>query len=348
MAGAEVVDRQADAHGTAAAPARSRARGGVGHHDRLGDLQFERRRRRPELAQQPGDVLAERRPSGWPPTGSRPRAAVAGVASTRGTGGRVLEHPHGERTDQARRSASGMNSAGGSRPRVGWFQRTRASTPTRLRVGQRDLWLEVEDQLIALDYTFWSSLSHQQAVGVGVSAPGVVDLKANVQALGLVHGHVRALQEQGGGLRVRGTAPARQSPPPAPAGPRPRRASPVAVGRDPRLGLGIVSPSSGRRRIRPRRAGPRDASSPARGGQPGAHLLQQRVARLVAQRVVYLLEVVQVQAAPRRRDPPPPRRFTRSGECGTVGQPGECVVGGVVEVLAAPAGAAPWKRRPRS
>ena len=47
-------------------------------------------------------------------------------------------------------SATGMNSAGDSRPRAGWFQRSRASTPTTLPARKVDDRLIVDLELAAV------------------------------------------------------------------------------------------------------------------------------------------------------------------------------------------------------
>ena len=89
-----------------------------------------------------------------------------------------------------------MNSSGGTSPRVGWFQRTSASTPVTGDVTGRqgDLGLVVQLELARVQ---GSAQRCEQAEPVGrvAVAGGVVHLDAGVLLLGQVHRDVGAMHE---------------------------------------------------------------------------------------------------------------------------------------------------------
>ena len=88
-------------------------------------------------------------------------------------------------------SASGMNSSGRTRPRVGWRQRTSASTPATRRRSSGDLGLVVQLELAVVDRPAQRA-EQAEPVGEWRSRVGGVDLDAGALVLGDVHRDVGA------------------------------------------------------------------------------------------------------------------------------------------------------------
>ena len=149
VAGAVVVDRRPDAEPAQVAQHLAAALG-VGHQGVLDQFQGQRRRRQVRAARSASETLQgevevvdvgrrqvdrDRHLLLRPPAGRRPSSDSSITVSV-----------SGRRSPAC--SAAGSSSAGDSRPRVGWFQRTRASHAHDPAVGQGDLRLQVDDELV--------------------------------------------------------------------------------------------------------------------------------------------------------------------------------------------------------
>ena len=99
-------------------------------------------------------------------------------------------------------SARGMNSVGGTRPRAGWFQRHRASTPVIWPDAEVEGRLVVQEQLPGLQGAPQVGLELHPCDQLGVH-PGVVALEpALAGRLGPVHGQVGVAQQLVGPVDV--------------------------------------------------------------------------------------------------------------------------------------------------
>ena len=192
-------------------------------------------------------------------------------------------------------SASAMNASGYRKPRSGCCQRTSASTPTAVSVAQVGLGLEVQDELVVVDRAAQVGDQREVLAVVGVGG-AVVERVAAVGALGRVHGDVGVLEQRLGVLAVLGVE---RDPDArldldadvlelealgdrrAHAGRRVERV----------LGAADVGEQDGE--LVAAEAGDRVAR-PQRRGQALADRAQQQVAVVVAERVVDLLEAVEV------------------------------------------------------
>ena len=212
-------------------------------------------------------------------------------------------------------SASGMKTSGRSRPWTGCCQRASASTPTisaRASVGLR---LEVHLDLVAVERPLQLRGEREPVAGVRV-ALGRVELAPRSGLLRLVHRDIGAPQqlvrpcrrEPGRARSRRSRRPGARDPAPRTA-PRARRGSGRRPSRANGLVRGCVEDDAELVAAEPRQGvdGPQDAR------EPRADLAQQLVAAVVAERVVQLLEVVEVddqhghalaRGARRGRSPP--------------------------------------------
>ena len=236
-------------------------------------------------------------------------------------------------------SASGMNSSGAMSPRSGWCQRSRPRRrspgpwPARPGAGSGARARRPRSRCAA-------RRPARRRRGLYWSRSGGVGVDARVGGLGRVHRHVGPLQE-GGGVVRRGRAPRRCRCWRRPRG-RGRRRRTAARGR------GATSPAIGRGVLVGRHVGEQDGELVA--AEPGdrvaarrrrsrsrlADLAQQLVADVVAERVVDLLEAVEVDQEDRDLVLRPrlgQRLVDAAAEQPPVRQGGEGVVEGLVLLL---------------
>ena len=230
-------------------------------------------------------------------------------------------------------SASGMNLSGSSCPRVGWFQRTSASSPAIAPL------LEVEDRLVVelelggLDRPLEIDLELDPLDDVGVHVRGVGAVAALALGLGPVHREVGVAKERLGVLGAGGDPDARAHVDLAP------------LDRD-RIGERLEDAARGRRRVgrvvdlldqdgELVAAEARDRVGRAQAGlEAGRDRLEELVAGPVAERVVDRLEVVDVD----EEDADRVAASRGAADCereaveeeGAVGHAGERVVEGLV------------------
>jgi len=328
----EVVERDLDAERGDLREHLGGARG-VGHDHVLGDLELQEGGGHPAPGERGGDVAGQ-------PGVDEVRAAQVdrhGQLEARGPPGgalgeREVEHGERERADEARLLGQGEEAGGREQPAgrvLPAHERLDADDAAR---AQLDLRLVVQDELLAVERAREVPEQREARRRVGV-ARGVVVGGARAAALGLVHRDVRALHERVGIRRVRGE----------PGDPDAR----LDVQRDPvvREGLGDRRADELRGAGRPVRGAAREqhgelVAAEAGDEAPVAHrardaradLRQQPVARRVAQRVVELLEAVEVEQ--QEGEPAPGDRLPDPLlEEPAVRQPGERVVQRVVLAL---------------
>src|SRR5205814_1684711 len=96
------------------------------------------------------------------------------------------------------RSATGMKSAGDTKPRSGWFQRTSASTPVMSPSGSATIGLVHQRELVAVQRLAQFGGEPGVLDGARVEVRVVVGVPALAEFLGRVHGDVGAAQQFGG------------------------------------------------------------------------------------------------------------------------------------------------------
>ena len=201
------------------------------------------------------------------------------------------------------RSASGMNSSGGTRPWVGVLPAHQRLHPQDLAAVGVDLGLVVQDKLLLLDGP--AQLAEQgQPTGAVLVQRGVEQHEPGVGLFGRVHGDVGALQQLvgvGGVVGIQGHADAGFH----------VQAQPLECERLLEGGLQLVGDGHGtlaggdlgQQHGELVAAEPGDGVDLAqRAAQPLADLNQELVAVVVAEGVVDLLEPVQVEQQQRSRD----------------------------------------------
>ena len=202
VARAEVVDRERDAE---LVELLEHAAGAlrVADDHRLGDLELEQRRVDAARREQLGQVVeqlgvqeraraeVDRHARRWPWSRQAAtwRARCRGPCLVSGVIRPVC-------------SAIGMNSSGRISPSDGCCQRHSASAPTTRPVGDVDLRLVVQDELVVLDRAAQLAGEREALHGVPVLL-GLVELGAGVVGLGDVHRDVGALQQRLAVLAVR-------------------------------------------------------------------------------------------------------------------------------------------------
>ena len=353
VAGAEVVERRAGRRGRAAREdVRARAR--VGHDGVLGDLERRAGRRdagarssratvvrEVEVEQvRGGDVDRDREVE--PGRRATPRRWARRRRATRSVSGRIRPVC----------SASGRKAAGVSRPRVGCCQRTSASTPLSAAGARCRPWAGSGGRAAARDRRRAARRGARGGRGCASSRSGAVDARPPLRSrLGLVHRDVGVLEQLDRGLRVR------------------REERRCRCSRRPATGMPSSTNGSSRlarRRSAARRAPPRRRSSasttanssppsrasrsPARAPWParrGAERCEQQVAGVVAERVVELLEAVEVdEQEAGRRGPSAIAASRRRASARRLGRPVRSSVSAWRRVSAELADLAEGDRRP--
>ena len=324
VAGAVVVDRDAQAERAQRLEDLASALR-VDHDHALGDLQLERVGGDPVLLEQPGDPLGERlveQVRGREVDGDAEVEAGRAPARELHHGG--LEHEPGDGVHEAallddRQEGVGVeDAAGGVLPA---HQRLGAEDGAGLDV---DLRLVVQDEL-AVHERGVEVLDRLEPGAVGLVELGLVELDARVGVLGGVHRDVRAPQQVGdlhARVVVLGHARARVDAHPGAVDDE-RLHEPVE---DPRGDLASVVGRAERDQERELVAAQPDEQVGVDhpGGEAPRGLAQQLVAGVVAEGVVDLLEVVEVdqdQREPRRCRPRPPGAACRA-RTGSAGCPG--------------------------
>ena len=203
VARAEVVQGDADAQ-VADVTQRGGGQHRVGHQDRLGDFQDEPAGPDAGLVHGRGDLvddavaheLAGRKVDVHDERRRRRRAAAA-TRPAAWQAWRRTQPPSG--TIRPVSSASGMNSIGGTMPRVGWRQRTRASAPDDLAGLELDDRLVLEDELLAARWRAAVRPPWPRRAMTASCIFGFEDLEARLALrLGRVHRHVGVAQQLGG------------------------------------------------------------------------------------------------------------------------------------------------------
>ena len=253
-----------------------------------------------------------------PSVAPRARTGASAASSTYSVSGRIRPVC----------SASGTNSSGGSRPRSGCCQRTSASTLCDAAVREHRLRLVVEDELALLDRAAQLADSAEPR-GRVVVALGVVELDAGVRLLGDVHGDVGARSSVSTSSPCSGKSAMPMLASDVDARPSTSNGSLRAPSRAPRRARRAAVASETRGRSTPNSSPPSRATVSLSRRAPlqrSAERLEQEVAALVPERVVHVLEAVEVdehhgQPAVSSRLPASSAWWTRSWNSVRFGSP---------------------------
>ncbi len=331
VAGAEVVDRQVHPELAEAADGRQRAVG-IGHEHALGDLELQGIGRQRVGGQQPLDPLgkiAVEQIAHRQVDRDREIAAVAAPAGA--LGDRALEHVAGERADQPGLLDRGHERPRSDQPMVGMLPAHEALGAAHRALADVDDRLEVDDDLVGGERVADVG-QHAQPPHRVLILLGAVDLEIGLRVLGGVHRDVGAPQQSVRVLAVGGEARH------ADAGPdlqrelveRERRADAPQQPGQRRVEHGRIVGLLGQQDPELVTAEPRDEAALAdRLDQPRAEVAQQQVTVVVTERVVDLLEAIEVHqqhaearlGRSRHGDP----LLHRVAEALAVGQAGELV-----------------------